>query len=446
MSQNEFARDKTQILIVNVMGTYSLGARAVIKGAIRSLSENIPNAKLTLMSSHYETERDLYKKWNYENVELIDHIWYHERDSLLLTLIHSGICASWAYLHFGLHKYLKGILPLDSKYKNYDIIIDLTTDGPNEHYGLFMFFFSIFNTQLALMSGKPVAICAASIGKFEKPITKLLAKHVLNKANLITVREEITGSYLSSFGISNPEIYLTADHAFLMQPAAEDRINEIFAVEKIGKYEKPTVGISPSRLIHKYAFPNIVDKKDKYQEYVNVMLKIIEYINDTIDCSILLIPHSGAASAMTPDEDDRAISREIFELAKNKYKLEIIEGDYDAHELKGIIGRCDMFIGCRMHATIASTSMSVPTISVVYGHKSHGIIGKMMGQEELIVEIEKFNSEEYLSVMKSKIDYLYANKEDIRRELAKRAKIAENKALLNGQYIKELLEKNTVSF
>lgn len=442
MCVNEIKANETRILVINVMGTYSLGARAVIKGAIRSLNESIPNAKLTLMSSHYGKEKDLYEEWNYDNVELIDHIWYHEKDSLPMTLLHSGVCASWTFLQFGLYKYLKSIFPLDNKYKNFDIIIDLTTDGPNEHYGLFMFLFSIFNTQLALMSGKPVAICAASIGKFEKPITKILAKYVLNKINLITVREEITRSYLESFGINNTKIYLTADHAFLMQPASEERINEIFEIEGINKYDKPIVGISPSRLIHKYAFPDVADKKEKYLIYINAISKIIEYINDNIDCLILLIPHSGAASAMTPDEDDRAICREIFPLVKNKDSLKMIEGDYDAYELKGIIGRCDMFIGCRMHATIASTSMSVPTISVVYGHKSHGIIGKMMGQKDSIVEIEKFNSEEFLSVMKLKIDYVYANKDDIRRELGERAKIAENRALLNGLYVRELIEKN----
>lgn len=425
------------------MGAYSFGGRAVIKGAILSLKENIPDARITLMSSHYERERQIYKDWNYDNVDLIDHIWYKEKKSLINTFIISGIFASYTFFKFSFYSYFKNFLPLKNEYQNYDIIIDLTTDGPNEHYGLFMALFSIFNTKLALMSGKPVAICAASIGPFKNILIRSIAKHTLNKVKLITVREEITKNYLKSFGIINPDIYLTADHAFLMKPASEERIDEIFRLEGVNKSEKIVIGISPSRLIYKYAFPEIIDEVMKYEKYVDSIIKTIKYIDDTINEKlILLIPHSGAASSMTPNEDDHQISKDIYKKAKSD-NLKLISGDYDTDELKGIIGRCDIFIGCRMHATIASASMSVPTISVVYGHKSHGILGKMMNQEELIIEIGNCDPEKFLSEMKAKIDYVIVNKDVIKKELAERAKIAENRALLNGAYIKELLEKST---
>lgn len=431
------------ILIINTMGAYSFGGRAVIKGAIRSLKENMPDAKITLMSSHYEKERQIYQEWNYENVDLIDHIWYKESKSPINTFIISSICASRAFLKFSVYNYFKNFLSLKNEYQKYDIIIDLTTDGPNEHYGLFMPLFSIFNTKLALMSGKPVAICAASIGPFKNAMIKAIAKHTLNKAKLITVREEITKNYLKSFGIINPDVYLTADHAFLMKPASKERIDEILRQEGVYKSEKLVIGISPSRLIYKYAFPEIIDEAQKYEKYVDAIVETIKYIDDTINEKlILLIPHSGAASSMTPNEDDHQISKDIYKRVKSD-NLKLISGDYDTDELKGIIGSCDIFIGCRMHATIASASMSVPTIPVVYGHKSHGILGKMMNQEELIIEIGNYDPEKFLFEMKAKIDYAIVNKDIIKKELSERARIAENRALLNGAYIKELLEKST---
>ncbi|MCK4824863.1 polysaccharide pyruvyl transferase family protein, partial [bacterium] len=117
--------------------------------------------------------------------------------------------------------------------------------------------------------------------------------------------------------------------------------------------------------------------------------------------------------------------------------------EYMADELKGIIGLCDMFIGCRMHSTIASTSMSVSTIAVVYGHKSHGVIGNMMGQGKYFIEIEKYTPNELLSELKAKIDHAWANRDSISNELKELAEAAKERALLNGSLIKGLLEKGS---
>lgn len=437
----------TNILIINVMGAYSYGGRAVIKGAIRSLKENMPDAKISLMSSHYEKERDLYKKWNFKDVELVNHIWYKENGSLPKTLLISGLFAIYTTFKFIFYKNFKGIFPINSDFQQYDVIIDLTTDGPNEHYGMFMAFFPLFNTQLALMSGKPTVISAASIGTFTKPLTKSLAKFVLNRVNLITVREEITRDYLKSFGIFFPKIYITADHAFLMRPAPEKRIDEIFKVEGIREIKRPLIGVNLSILIHKYAFPDIIDQDEKYSKYISIIIETLDYLGRKFNGQILIIPHArgasslAAASANAPKEDDRGISQRIYSKFKND-NIKLITGDYDADELKGIIGRCDLFIGCRMHATIASTSMCVPTIAMVYGHKSNGILGKMMGQENSLISVENYNSEELFPEIVSKIDYIYENRDNIRKDLCNRSKTLEKKALLNGFYVKELIESS----
>lgn len=424
------------------MGLYSYGGRAVIKGFINSIKENIPDAKLTLMSSHFEKEYPIYEEWDYKNVKLIDHIWYKESKSPMKTIFISGISASKIFLKFLLYKASGGFIPIKNEYKDYDVIVDLYTDGPNEHYGLIMAVFPLFNAALAILSGKPILISASSIGPFRKLETKGLAKLVLNNVDMILAREAITKNYLESFGINKPKIYLTADHAFLMKPSSKERIDEIFDIEGIDKNEKLIIGISPSRLIHKYAFPEIAEKEKKYDAYVDAMVKTVQYISEKYGGLALLIPHSSAASALAPNEDDHIISKEIYEHVKDKIKIKLLEGDYDADELKGVIGRSQIFIGFRMHPTIASTSMGVPTLAIVYGHKSHGIIGKMMGQEEYIIEIEKYNPTEFLSQIKNKVDDLFENRENVQKELISNAQIAEQKALLNGKYLKELMEQS----
>jgi len=416
----------TKILIINTMGLYNYGGRAVMKGAITSLQKSMPDAQIDIMSTHYNRECETYKKWNYKNVKLIDHVWFKESNSIIRTALSSTILAPLAFIKF---------LSKENPYKQYDIIVDLSTDGLNDHYGLFMPVFFMYNILLAKMANKKIVTSAASIGKFNKLSTKLMAQFILNKVNLITPREEITQQYLSEIGISEPRIELTADHAFLMESSSLQRVDNIFSIEGININNNPKIGISPSQTIHNYAFACISSKDKRYNEYLDKMALTINFIIESLDCDVILIPHS----SMALNENDYSISKEIYEKTTHKDRVKIITGEYDADELKGIIGKCDMFIGCRMHSTIASTSMGVPTIAVTYGHKFHGVIGKMMGQEKCLIDINKFTPDEFLSEMKFKVNYVWNNRDSIRTELKKKTIIVKEKALLNGKLIKELM-------
>ena len=116
--------------------------------------------------------------------------------------------------------------------------------------------------------------------------------------------------------------------------------------------------------------------------------------------------------------------------------------NYLPDEIKGIIGSCDMFIGCRMHSTIASTSQGIPTITIACADKFYRIIGKTMGQEEYIVDIRNQSVDELLAEMKSKLDSLWENRAKVNEELRERVKIAQQQAMLYGKLIKELVESS----
>jgi polysaccharide pyruvyl transferase WcaK-like protein len=289
---------------------------------------------------------------------------------------------------------------------------------------------------LGIVSGRPVVVWSAGIGSFNNRLTRFLARFVLNRVDMILAREEVTKDYLKALGINKPKMYVTADHAFSMEPVPSNRVAEILANEGISRNENPLIGISASQLIHRYAFPGVNSRDGKYHKYVEVMARTTDFLVDKLNAKVMLVPH-----VITPVEDDRIISRNIYERVGSKDNVMLVKGDYRADELKGLIGMCDMFIGCRMHATIASTSMGVPTIAVVYGQKSLGIIGDMMGQEKYIVEIGNYEPEGLLDELKARIDSAWGNRESIKKELVVRAQAAKERTLLNGSLIKGLLKE-----
>jgi polysaccharide pyruvyl transferase WcaK-like protein len=286
---------------------------------------------------------------------------------------------------------------------------------------------------LGLVINKPTVIYAQSIGPFNNFIIRNLARFILRRVDLVTVREKITLEYLNNIGIHGHHIHLTSDSAFLLEPAPRGTIRKILEEEGITVGKKPLIGISPSQAIHRWAVKDSANLDERYVRYVNFMANIADYLIEKLDATVLLIPH-----VMTSNGDG-VVSRKILHAIKNKGGVRIIKHEYDAEEMKGIIGACDMMIGCRTHSTIASTSMYVPTISIAYSHKTQGIIGEMLGQKDFIVDIRKKNFDDALLETISKIDSMWANRGRIRRELKEKMIKVRKSAELNAKLVKSIL-------
>lgn len=427
-----------EIFVSAIPNPKNLGSLAVVMCAEPMIRNAMPDAKLTYLATYHlqEDARDTYNKCN---IKLSDYILYKRGQSKPETLIQSGSRIVSGLLDVLTYRSTRFIgLTHKTIFSKCDAIVDLSTDSLNDLYGPGMPIFSLFNLWLFLATGKPVILCASSVGPFKSNYLKLFAKYVLNKVSTITLREDISSKYLSDMGVNKPKIQVTADLAFLLRPAPPQRINEILSSEGINQEERPIIAISPSQLIHKYAFPEIESGKIKYKTYVEIMAETIDYIADQLNATIILIPHAIVSTADN-SQDDRIISREIKEKVKAKDRVKILKGDYLPDELKGIISLSDMFIGFRMHPTIAATSMGIPTIAVAYGTKFHGIIGRLMGQEENMIGIEGPTSTELKEWMVSRIDHVWANRQLISKNLKEKARIARDLSLENGVIIRKFI-------
>jgi colanic acid/amylovoran biosynthesis protein len=409
---------------------------AVVMGALKNLKDNIPEAKTTILCHHrqeWETLENICIKYD---AKIAGHPWFREHGSRVTSLYFSFLPAlavfskcilGRIFTKFGIH--------VNRLISESDLILDLNIDSLNDNYGIFLPLWTLSNIVMCKLAGQPVMIWAAGIGQFNKWYTRWLTKNVLNHVNIIFTREEVSKLYLNEIGIHKPGVFVTADHAFYMDAVSSKRVKEILAKEHICKGQCPLIGISPAQSNHVYAFPGIKSTEEKYQRNLDVMVNLIDYLIRKYGAQILLIPH------VLQEPDDRIISRNIEERVKEKRSIKILSGEYAADELKGVIGVCDLFIGCRMHPTIGATSLSVPTVAVVYGQKWNGIIGDMMGQSDYMVEIGKYNPDKFLNELQAKVDSAWVNREKIKNELTIRAEIAKKRAVLNSSLIQSVIQK-----
>lgn len=281
---------------------------------------------------------------------------------------------------------------------------------------------SLLPLSLGIMLGKRTVIYSASTsGPFRNRLYAFLAKQILGRTALITLREEISRKHLEKLKLTKPQIHITADITFLLDVADKHKVDEILAENGITEKDEPLVGVNISRC------PN--SDRETHERYLKAMAKLVNYLIVEIGATVVLLP-----SCFMKGYDDRLGIARVRRLTGDKAKMKIIAGKLEPEELKGVLGRMELFVGTRCHSNIFALSMCVPTLTVSYHHKMDGIM-EAMGMSEWVCSQERLNS----SVLIAKVSKMWALKDDIKDKLNNRMPIIEEKALLNSKLIGQLL-------
>ncbi len=225
--------------------------------------------------------------------------------------------------------------------------------------------------------GKPTVLWGCSVGESDLNPGKIKD---LKGYDLIIPRESITLETLSNFVDVN-KLHLHRDPAF--------SLNAQFLPLPDGFIEGNTVGINISPLISKY-------ETDKTRGIgVASICDLIEYIIESTDSAIALIPH-----VMQPENDDYELMSTICEKYRDTGRVILIDArKMNAEQIKGYIARCRLFVGARTHATIAAYSSLVPTLVIGYSVKSQGIARDLFGTEDgLVVPIQNITDKSELTL------------------------------------------------
>lgn len=424
-----------KIVITNYGSKFNKGDVALLNSRVSILRELIPDARFTILTYNPEIENDLQDIKVLEVAGIVS----LSRKTLLTkktwqTALLLLKCGLWSILHRYFHADVRSLRNGEglNAYYNADIIISTGGDVLTEDYGTVSFLNYVVNLLFPILLSKPVMLYAESTGLFKRWWNRQIAMFLFNRIKLITLREEISFRYLKELNINTP-VYLTVDSAFLLEPAPVQVARDILGREGINENNKPLIGISVSRIISRYGFDSIDSPSEKYRKYVEIMARVAEHLIDTFGAMVVFIPHVAGQWR----NDDRAVADDISNLVENKQTVVSIKNEYTAEETKAIIGQCDLFIGARMHATIASTSMGVPTMAIAYSHKYHGIIGEMLGYERYVLDVrENFNSDDLIRA----VDDIWNNREEIRKELESKMEDIKQRALLNAKLVKELID------
>lgn len=222
---------------------------------------------------------------------------------------------------------------------------------------------------MAKKKGAKTVLWACSLEK-SKIDKRMLAD--FENYDYIVPREKETYELLTGLNLKNPKIVLASDPAFNLElkPIHEN----LFSNRKF-------IGINVSPIAYK--------NETARANFINCINSILE----STDNSILLIPH-----VYVGDKIDADVLKKLYDSLPCKERIVKISEELSCEQLKYLISKCEAFIGCRTHSTIAAYSTGVPTIVIGYSVKANGIAKDLFKTSAgYVIMYDNLNSTDELS-------------------------------------------------
>lgn len=343
------------------------GCEAIVRTTVSLLRERWPDCGITLASLQSESDSQSPAA---ESVQVIPYTsaspaarW---SSRWVLSQLHRRLAPSRYRL-----SYYGGLRPaLEAA----DCIVSI--GGDNYDYALPAWLITI--NDMASELGKPIAIWGASIGPIPDAAKRAAILRDLRRVALITARESLTAEFLDSHGLSD-RTRVVADPAFLLEPEPVDA-SEFWPDGDL------VLGLNVSPLLRRFSRSRDSDV------FPAVAREFIQSAMERHRLGVLLIPHVMVGHS----NNDHTYMAAIAKPLGQDRRLCIVPPHFNACQLKSIISRCDLLVAARTHATIAGFSSGVPTISLAYSQKAHGINRDLFGDGRWVVDSRTLTTPEPL--------------------------------------------------
>lgn len=395
-------------------GPQNLGIAALVCGSVASICHAHPNVRIFLVD--YAKEPATYQI-RYGNgiatVELIN-IRFSKRLFLrnnIAFLLATMVCSKLIPIHKWRTRILQHNPVLKALYEM-DIIGSIAGgDSFSDIYGLGRLIYIALPQILALSLKKPLVLLPQTIGPFRGRIAEFVARYILRHSSVICSRDQESKEVVTRLLQGDDRRFRFAyDMGFALEPQISDeKVPEFFGKKDDAEL---VVGLNVNGLLYigGYAQNDMFGLTIDYPRLIN---RLIDYLVRTRRARVVLVSHVYGSGENT--ESDMAACRKIYENSDDdlRKRLHVIEEEHNHYEVKALIGRCDFFLGSRMHACIAALSQCVPAVGLAYSRKFLGVF-KSVGMEELVVDIRERDENAVLSA----VDRIWQDRLDYRAKLA----------------------------
>ena len=295
-------------------------------------------------------------------------------------------------------------------------------DSFSDIYGMRRFLLGSIPRIIPLILKKPFILLPQTYGPYNKALSRYIARYIFKKSKFIMSRDKesiTTIKELLDRNVDMRKIQFCPDVAFVLDSIVPDEI--CIEPPLVADTNNSVVGININGLMFNggYTRRNMFGLRLDYRNFVFRLIDM--FLKDPL-VHILLIPHAfGPQGNINSDPD--ACTYVMYHIQSVfMSRLHMVNKEYNQHEIKGLIGACNFFIGSRMHACIAALSQGIPTVGVAYSKKFIGVFNST-GFGDMVIDARKEDDKSALD----KIARLYSSNSWMREKLAGEVSMLKNK-------------------
>jgi len=377
-----------KILLTHAYTKDNKGDAAIVSVLLRQLNNAFPGSNITVSIYDDDTK---YKE--FEGYKVISNSMYlsiYRFRTLLFKLLYTFYIESslllWA-LFYRLFGYsIAFVLPKSTRniaheYLESDLFVPVgggylrAKKGIQQNLDILLLLNPII---IGILLRKPIILYTQSIGPFATPFQGWITRVVLNKTQLIFVREDHTVATLKVIGVKGNLVVRTTDAGFLFDSDKNFQLSDFVENTETLK-SKTLVGVTVRKWLNQ-------EGQDNFERAIALF---VDKITEEKNISILFIPQ---VTSTVHKDDDRNVANRIVSLVANKQQVINCTGTYDHYALKKLYGCLDFLVGTRFHSVIFSLTSYVPALAVEYEYKTSGIM-KDLGLSEWVIPIEQVTAD-----------------------------------------------------
>lgn len=265
---------------------------------------------------------------------------------------------------------------------------------------------------LAEKCGLKTMLYANGIGPINTRTDRRLTARILNKVDLITLRDDKSDEELKKLGVTKPEIIITADPAFTIN--LKEALTGQFFIKRAGVPDGTKV-----------CAVSIRSWKNSSGNFSEAMASLCDYMVEKYDIHPLFVPMQYPL--------DMDVSKEVME--KMKHPSYIINRNLTVAEMFSVLSGAEVLIGMRLHSLIYATTLEIPAMALVYDPKISAFMESL--SQPYMIDVEDMEPEK----MKRTFDSLVGGLSSHREKLHTANAVLKKKAEENAEYAVKLLHE-----
>ena len=277
---------------------------------------------------------------------------------------------------------------------------------------------------LARRLGRPYVLFSQSFGPFPSPLLKSWMRYLVANSDGAWCRESMSQDVLLKLGADKTKIKVIPDAAFGIKPDPSKNGSEsLYPQLRPREY----VAVSLCSLVPS-GFP-----EEAEQRYTDSFRQTIAWLVKERNISVALVAHT---LGPLPDEDDRIITREVYETLPPDVAAHVVfcQDDLSPSQLCILDGQAKFVIATRFHAVVLSICGRAPVIAVPYfGVKTQGAF-RDLGLSSMVLEVANMDGNAIISLLRGCLE----NESKLKQTIEAIAEKQYNSAMQSGAMLKQI--------